>query len=252
MPDRTFWQYEFIPEIAHTAIPRAQQEEAYKDWHKTKSKRSMNNILRTFGKLINSEITRYQGTLSRPVLLSFAKKYTADAVKSYNPASGNQLSTHIVNQLQRLHRLNYRNVQGLRSSEDVQSKMNTMFQVRADLADELGRSPTAGELSDRMGLPVRFIEKMHKQIKLEKDPGEVQSLPINMDDTGEREVVDFLYYELPTQHKKILEYKTGYGGSPVLSNAQIARMLKLSPVRVTQISKSISDKFKRHMGAFKR
>lgn len=251
MVTNSFWQYEYIPEIAQAGVPRELQESAYTEWEKTKKKRAMSNLVRTFGKLINSEVGRYQGTLSRPVLLSFAKKYTTDAVKSFDPKTGNQLSTHIVNQLQRLHRLNYRNVQGLKSSEDVQSKMNTFFQVKADLMEELGREPNTQEMSEKMGVPFKFIKKMNSHIRLEKDPGEIQSTFISMENNDEREVADYLYYELPGVHKKIFEYKTGYMNTPIISNIEIAKKLKLSPVRITQIGKAISDKFSRHM-EFKR
>lgn len=247
MATSPFWQYEYIPEIAQAGVPRELQASAYTSWEKTKNKRAMSNLVRTFGKLINSEVGRYQGTLSRPVLLSFAKKYATDAVKSFDPKTGNQLSTHIVNQLQRLHRLNYRNVQGLKSSEDVQAKMNTFFQVRADLTEELGREPNSEEISEKMGVPAKFVRKMNSHIRLEKDPGDVQTTYISMDNADEKEVADYLYFELPSIHKKIFEHKTGYMGSQIMSNVAIAKKLKLSPVRITQIGKSISDRFTKHM-----
>jgi len=239
-----YWQQEYIPEIAHTAVPVDLQRQAYADWQKKQDKTAMRTLIRTFGKLINSEVGRYQGTLNRPVLTSFAKKYVADAVRSFRPETGNQLSTHIVNQLQRLHRLNYRNVQGLRSSEDAQAKMNTFFQVRTDLANELGRDPSSMEIANRMNVPIKLVGKLNQQIKLERGPDETQTTALIPENFEEKEVVDFIYYELPDTHKKIMEYKVGYNNSPILSNKEIAKRLKISPVRVTQISKAISKKFR--------
>ncbi len=246
-----FWDYEYIPEIAVPGIPRELQRQAYENWKKTKNKRAMSNLIRTFGKLINSEIGRYQGTLPRPVLASFAKKFVTDAVKSYKPQSGNQLSTHIVNNLQRLHRINYKNVQGLKSSESIQSKMNTFFQIKNDLQDELGREPSSFEIAEKWSVPIKFIEKMNKGIRFEKEPGDEQTSHILLDNIDEREVADFLYFELPQIHKKIFEHKTGYLGAPVLSNTKIAKKLNISPVRVTQIGKQISDKFNKAIKARK-
>lgn len=245
----SFWDYEYIPEISKVQVPREQQENAYKAWDKDKDKTSMNTLVRTFGKLINSEISRYQGTLQRPLLLSFAKKYVIDAVKSYKPESGNQLSTHIVNQLQRLHRINYSNVQALKSSEEVQRKMNTFFQTKMDLENELGREPNTIEVANKMKVSPSFINKMTQQIKLEREPSEFgYAAPLVQQNLEEQEVADMVYYELPDIHKKIFEYKTGYGGTSIISNKEIAKKLKLSPVRVTQIGLNIANKLKKQFG----
>ena len=242
-----YWDYEYIPELAELAIPRELQESAYATWKKAPSKETMSNLQRTFGKLLNSELGRYQGTLARPFLRSFAKKYVADAVRTYNPTAGTQLSTHILNNLQRLHRINYQNVQGLRTPEDLQAKINTINQTRINLGNELGREPNDDEVATRLKIPIKQIQNFNKQVKLEYTP-QTDIPTLHTETTPEDDVLDYVHFDLPPIHKKILEYKTGYQGSPKLSNTEIGKKLNISPVRISQISKAIGNKIKTHLG----
>lgn len=247
-----FWDYEYVPEIAHTAIPREEQAAAYDSWAKHQSKENMNQIMRTFSKLINSEVGRYQGTLQRPTLKSYAKKYVADAVRSYDPKTKNMLSTHIVNNLQRLHRLNYRNVQGLRSNEDIQRKMKDYFLGKEELTEELGREPDEIELSKKLNITPKALTDMENKIKLEVSSTQEQNPSLFYEDPKEEIILDYVYNDLPDHHKKILEYRLGYNNTPILnSNEEIGKKLGLSPVRVTQISKNISDKIKNALTVLK-
>lgn len=243
-----FWNYEYIPEIAELAVPKEQQDVAYNKWLESPSKESMNSIIRMFGKLMNSEVARYQGTLDRPLLTSFAKKYITDAIRSYDPKGGAQLSTHIVNQLQRLHRLNYRNVQGLRASEEVQSNINKYQQAASELLEETNQTPEIKDLAKRMDVPMGLIKKIQSQMKYEKGPAEMSREHMYTETGPEDEAADLVYYSLPDNHKKIFEWKTGYNNAPIMKNKDIAVKLNISPVRVTQISESIADKIKEHLG----
>lgn len=237
-----FWNYEYIPELANTAIPRQLQEASYSEWTKNPSKENMNKLIRTFGKLVNSEIGRYQGTLDRNLLYNFSKKFVADAVRSYNPKTKNQLSTHIVNQLQRLHRLNYRNVQGLRAPEDVQSKLVDYQQAGDFLRSTSGIEPTDNEIAIQMGVSPNQLHNMKKFMKYEQGAGDMNIGTMFTETSKEEEALDLVYHDLPDYQKKILEFKTGYNGSPILSGKAIAKKLNISPVRVTQISNSIGKK----------
>lgn len=237
-----FWDYEYIPELADTAIPRHLQEQAYDSWSKKPNKENMNNLIRTFGKLITSEINKYQGTLDRDVLHNYAKKYVADSVKSFKPETKNQLSTHIVNNLQRLHRLNYRNVQALRAPEDVQAKLNDYVLAKDELENRLGRPPEESEIAKEMGISDKSLKNMYQFMKFEQGPMDMNLGIMQSETSPEENALDLVYHDLSDQHKTILEHKTGYNGAKILTGKQIAKKLKISPVRVTQISDSIGKK----------
>lgn len=239
---------QLLPELSEMAIPRELQDEAYNQWKKKPDPKNMSNALNTFGKLINSEISRYTGTLERPTLQSFAKKYVADAIRKYDPSKKVQLSTHIVHNLQRLHRLNYKNVQGLHTSEELQRNMNKVLTAKNNLTETLGREPTHKEISKEVGMPEKFINKMEKNLKFEVPSSAMSFDPAAHKTEEEDLVMDYLYHDLNPQQKIIFEHKIGYNGKPIKQNKELAKMLGISPVRVTQISEQISNAYRKAVG----
>jgi len=243
-----YWNYDYIPELADTAVPSELQKQTYNEWAVNPTKENMSNAVRMLGKLINSELSRYQGTLPRSVLRSFAKKYTADAIKSYDPSSGNMLSTHAVHNIRRLHRLNYRNVQGLRAPEEIQAKINDFIRTKENLENLYDREPTREEIAKEMGVPPKTIDKLNLHIKTEYGaPQQMQLVGESTFEGPESEVIDMVHHDLAPMHKKVMEFKTGYNNTPILTNSQISKKLNLSPVRITQISQSISNKLKTNL-----
>jgi DNA-directed RNA polymerase specialized sigma subunit len=244
------WMNDRVEELdAHDAIPRELQEAAYAKWKEQPTKENMNNVIRMMSKLINSEVGRYKGTLDPKLLKSYAKKITADAVRSYKP-KGAQLSTHVVGNLLRLHRLNYKNVQGLKASEDVQSKINSYQQAIMDLENKLNRSPKIEEIATEMKVDPKVISKIRSQMKLETPEAATPTAQYLHSD--EEEILDYIYHEAPESHKKIIEWSTGYNQAPIYSNKEIAAKLNMSPVRVTQISNSLAKKITDTLGIEKK
>ena len=215
-----------------------EQEQAYEEWAKKPSKENMSKLIKSYDRLINSEIRKYLGTLDKKILYNHAKKYVADAVNSYKPETGNQLSTHLVNNLQRLHRLNYRNVQGMRAPEVVQAKIRPYLEAKEYLSETLGRSPTEEEISKEIDFDVPTLKKF---MKYEQGVQDLLHSNMQTETSAEEEMLDLIYHDAPDQWKKIIEYKTGYGGAKILSGKEIAKKLDMSPVRVSQISDKIGQ-----------
>lgn len=214
-----------------------QQTEAYKKWKKDPTPENLNNILTSLKYLLQSEVSKYQGTLDPKLLEIYAKKYAIDAIKSYNEKV--QLSTHIVNNMQRLHRLNYQNVQGVKSPEEIQGKFNDYVLARQALEDEFNRTPTDEEISEKIGYDVN---KIKKYIRYEKPVANMLYSSQHTETSPEDEAIDLLYYDSNDIEKTILEHKTGYNGAKILTGKEISKKLKLSPVRVTQISENLGKK----------
>lgn len=221
------------------ASNKIEQEDAYNKWSDKKDKKTMGDLVKSYEKLINSEVGKYQGTLDRKLLSNYAKQYFIDAVKNYDPDRGVQLSTHIVNNLQRLHRLNYKNVQGLRAPEEIQAMLTSYLNTKSLLSESLGREPEDEEISEELNFDVSRIKPY---LKFEQGPSDLLNPSQHTETSREEEMLDMLHYDLPEVHKKILEYKTGYNNSPILSGKEIAKKLKISPVRVSQISELIGKK----------
>lgn len=219
-------------------MDKPEQIQAYKEWAKKPSKQQLANLLSTYDRLIKSEVNRYKGTLEPRLLESLSKKYIIDAIKSYKP-SESQLSTHIVNNLMKLHRQNYQNMQAIKVPENIQIFLSKYKNAKALLEEELGREPTEDELEKKLGMKIKNIEKY----MVYETPAQNLLYQNQYTETAPEDIaLDLVYHDANDIDKKIIEYKTGYNNTPILGNLEIAKKLKISPVRISQLSKGLGNR----------
>lgn len=215
------------------------QIEKYNEWKDKPSKENMSQVIKTLSPLIHSELNRYQGTLDKKLMYGYAKNYAAEAVKSYDPKSGNQLSTHVINNLQRLHRLNARNVQSLRAPEVMQGKYKEYQDIIRNYEDINNATPTDEEISKELGMDVN---NLRQYIRFENPEQNLNQSSMYTENAPEDELADYIYHDLPDDWKYVFEHRTGYNGSEILKAKDIAKKLDISPVRVSQMADTISRK----------
>lgn len=218
-------------------MDKPEQIQAYKNWQKKPTKENLSKILGEYDRLIKNEVNRYKGTLEPKLLESLSKKYIIDAIKSYKPTTA-QLSTHIVNNLMKLHRQNYQNMQAIKVPENIQIMLSKYRNAKTILEDELGREPTKEELEKQLGQKLKNIE----DYMVYETPAQNLLYQNQYTETSpEDSALDLIYHDADDTLKKIIEYKTGYNQSPILDNIGIAKKLKISPVRVSQLSRDIGQ-----------
>jgi DNA-directed RNA polymerase specialized sigma subunit len=178
---------------------------------------------------------------SNPLLKSRAKKMALQAIRTYDPSQA-KLSTHIVNQLQGLKRVSRQQGQILPIPERVAMDQGFVEKAKAELEDELGREPTMVEIADRTGLSPKRINYVRK-FRYPMAEGTISSMSEDEESGGFAPAVDqqqtntwfeFVYSDLDETNQKIMEWTLGLHGSPVLSNQQIARKLRITPGAVSQ------------------
>ena len=134
-------------------------ESLYDQWKAQPSPEGMGKMLRKMEPLIKSQLGKYTGTLPRAALQGQAKRFAAQAVKSYDPTKGAKLTTHVVNALQQLHRKNYEAQSAFRLSEELQRAMGTYNRAVQNLQGEIGREPTAAEVSQELAWPLSKVQR---------------------------------------------------------------------------------------------
>ena len=77
----------------------------WQQWHRTRSQMDMEALLNQLQPVISGQVSRWAGTLSRPLLETRAKVLAVEAIRSYNPSRGTALATHVTNRLRKLSRL---------------------------------------------------------------------------------------------------------------------------------------------------
>jgi DNA-directed RNA polymerase specialized sigma subunit len=186
----------------------------------------------------------YKGSLAPELLESEGKKLAVQAIRSFNPKAGASLKAHIVNHLQRLHRITQTRARAFRMPEELQQQVRNYQDVYTDLAEDLGHEPTVLQISEKMKWPVAKVQRLRKQFVSELpegaqayEAGVAANAP--MDDR-----LLHTYYDLVPRDQLIFEHLTGFGGKPMKKKSEIAKILGVSPAVITQRSTHIYKRIK--------
>lgn len=224
----------------------------YDEWSKTPSPHNMNRVLTDLTPTINSALTTYGGANVSPLLRSRAKALAAKAVKSYDPSRGASLKSHVMLQLQPLRRYSASSAQPMKVSERRLREMYMLNRAESELSELKGRDPSDAELADKLGLSIKKITKIRSlqnpYVSVEGGATAESHDPVVYQADTEDAWIEYVYHDLGDIDRKILDWKLGRGGQPVLKNIEIARRLKLSPAAVTQRINNIHKRLADGMG----
>lgn len=224
--------------IEPTTIPAWQR---YQDGDEAASA----EVLSELDETINKAISAYAN--GDPQMKTQARIMALDAVKTYDPNRGAQLSTYVYGQLQRLRRESAQRGNITKVSENVAlERAQIERQIREYVADN-GEEPTTEQLADLTGLSVKRIDAVMNYKPVVPDSAvtspEGDTIPASEVDRALELYDRMIYDELDDIDKKIYEWTTGYGKGKVLSQVEIARRLGITPAAVSKRYKRIVEKF---------
>ncbi len=215
--------------------------------------KKLSELLDNLGGAIGTAINAYRGAPLPPVALEMeAKRQAVMAIQEWDRSKGMSLSSYVITMVkQRLYRYvgTYQNV--ARLPEGQIRGIGPIREAVSDLTSKFGREPTTVELADHLGLPMKHIARIRKNLRsdlLEEGGGGLESLEhYETDPDFERAMM--AYYQLSDQEKLVFDYSLGAHGQQKLKAGEIARKLKISNGRVSQLKTSIAAKLKPYLGA---
>lgn len=144
---------------------RTRDLELWHQWKQTGSKKNLGQLIDQLSPLIYHEVQRASGSLPTSALSAEAKKWAVKAVETYDPSKGTTLSTHVMNYLPKVRRMNYKYQNAVRLPENMQLQYHEYSKALNDLAEQLNRDPKPDELAHRLGwskaLVVKFGERLY-------------------------------------------------------------------------------------------
>ena len=183
----------------------------WEQWNRTKSPQDLQALLNHLQPLINQQVNRWAGGLSRDALEMQAKVLAVEAIKTYNPAMGASLGTHVTNRLQKLSRLVYTHTNALRLPEHKAISMTTFSVAQDMLRSDLGREPTHVELADHLGWTqhrVREFQRAYDRREL-LGSGEFNPAQFPVADQDDP-IISFVYHDMEPKQQRLFEHITGY------------------------------------------
>lgn len=218
--------------------------ELWKTYHQSPTPANLDKLLKRFEGVINNQVNKWSGPVSRDILLNDARLLAAKAFKSYNPNSGASLATHLTNQLLPLSRTVYTYQNTLRISENISQKIHTYNSTRDELKLTLGREPTTDELHNELGWSAADINRIkdynHKDL-LESGP-EVSSSFWGEQNDEDDMILGGIYFELTPQEKQLFEDITGYNGVKQLDNNALCKKYNYTIGQLSYAKNKLKDR----------
>lgn len=232
--------------------------ETFKDWKKSQSKSDFQKLYTSMKPLIYgaAKSAAYGSNIPEIAHRVYAAQAFLDALRTFDPKGGAALQTHVYgNVSKKVKRLNYE-YQNLGKIPEPRAILVGRFQNElANKHNELGREPSAAEMSDHMGIPLKHITGLMKEIRkdlaIDRTSGTDE---FSFSEQGkDEEFLSYLYYELTPEEKVVYEYMTGSYGRPKLERhgkLDIGAVVKnsgMSENKVKNLHLTIREKYRKIM-----
>jgi len=169
------------------------------------------------------------------------------SVTTFDPNRGTALATKVIADVgNKVNRLNtdYQNIGKITESRSYM--IGPMIRATAYLQDRLGREPSPTELADEMGVPVKTVTTLQKEMRQDLISEDVfESEYVDLEDVEDTQKSVEVYYELNPIEQTVFDYVTGSHGKPELRigakpdwNA-IAQKMHTTPEDVKNIHKRV-------------
>ena len=216
----------------------------WKQWKKSQSSPDLQALLNHLQPVINSQVNRWAGTLSRDTLETKAKILAADAIRGYDPKAGAALATHVTNQLQKLSRTVYTHTQAARLPEHKVIGMVSFHAAQEQLKNDLGHDPTTSQLADNLGWGSERIQEFQRAYNRKEMLGSGEFNPASFS-TSETDdpMASFVYHDMAPPQQRLFEHITGFGGKEVLSNEDIMKKFDLTQGQLSYQKRKLIDLF---------
>ena len=224
----------------------------WQEYKRNPSSVNKEKLLRRFDGVINNQVNKWAGPVSRDVLLNEARLLAGKAFDTFNPAAGASLATYLTNQLLPLSRVVYTYQNTVRMPENVTQKIRTFNLANNTLKVSLGREPTTDELHNELGWSASDITRIrdyNKRDLLESGPAVTGDFYTADRDDEDDMILGGIYFELSPEEKKLFEYTTGYNGAKILSNPEIMQRMNVTQAQLSykkvQLRKKIESLMQR-------
>lgn len=233
---------------------KQEEEKLFGLWHKDQeNKTHFQNLYNSMKPLIHDAAKKaaFGSNLPESAHRLYAAQAFLDSIKTYKPGSAASIQTHVYGSVQnKVKRLNYE-YQNLGKMPEPRAVMVGQFiNEFGNLRANLGRDPSTAELSDHIGMPMKQVANLQKELRkdLSMDAGtdEVSF----MEGSKEEEFLNYLYYELSAEEKVVYEYITGHFGKPrmvkgnnKIDYAGIATKMGVSESKIRLLHNQIRKKY---------
>jgi RNA polymerase primary sigma factor len=240
-------------------IAETESEKDLRLWRTWKSavgfakEQALNELLAAMKGPIGTAVNTYRSApMPGPTMELEARRYAVKAFQDFDPVQSLNLASFVITRVkQDLFRYvgTYQNA--ARIPEAGIRLIGPMREAHADLSQRYGRDPTTEELADHMRVPVAHVVRLRRSLRADllDDSGEETGPTLDSmqhDPNFERAML--AYYSMNNEEKQVFDFSLGAHGQPRLKPGEIAKRLKLTSVRLSQLKSRMADKLAPYVG----
>jgi DNA-directed RNA polymerase specialized sigma subunit len=207
-------------------------------------------LYKSYKPMLTREANKFINRVELPTSTIHAEidKHFVNAVKTFNPGRGTQLSTWVQTNLQKSSRF-IKTYQNLGKIPEGQISQITRFnQAKDQLHSKLGYEPDTKTVADHLGWSQRRVMQMNKELSRKDLPAsQFQSDPAEILTPRELEAIKLMQYDLSPEERTVYEYTFGMNGKSRLQPGQIAKSTGIHASKVSRIRNRLVDKLKEAM-----
>lgn len=212
--------------------------------HRAGDRVATNKLLRRMDPYIQKRVSLYRDVpIPRPAIEGHAKSLALHAFDTYDPKKKTELSTHVVNHLQRVSRFVNQGKNIARIPEHRVLRVGTFNSVHDSLKAQLGRPPSTEELSDELGWSHREVQTMAQSLK--RRALSESAMPEGAEGrfkNRNEETLSFVRFGLTPKERSAFDNLFGYKGAPQLPVDRIAKKTGMSTDAVYRLRRrALSD-----------
>ena len=233
-------------------ILRQQELELWHAWKRESTVENLRPLLNSLDPVMEDALKRAGiGRVDIPpsAVRAEALKQTMLALHTYNPRRGASIATHATNRLKKLHTyvLSYQNVGRLPGSWG--RHVGRYKRAKEQLAQALGREPSAAEISAKAGISIGEVQKLELSLRsdLAEDEATIHEPEVRDFSTPARDVFNLIYPQLSPQEQVVFEHTTGYAGKEIIPAGQIATRLGVPAYQVSRLKAHIAKKMEPYL-----
>lgn len=205
-------------------------------WKETGSKKALGDLVKQLHPIIYSEVRRVSGTLPETALSAEAKLWAINAIKTFDPSKGVALSTHVMNYLPKVRRLNYKYQNSARLPENLHLQFTEFKNAVSHLEETLSREPTDKEIAKQLGwsepLVIKFKGSLYEDLTESASQRPTETSQFNSNSF----LLDHIMDKLDDQEKLILLNKGK------MSATELANKVGVNVSRLNYLSAKLRDK----------
>lgn len=214
----------------------------WNQWKSDPNSKNLSALIKQVKPILYTGTQAYRGSLSDAVIDAEAKKQAVTAFKTYDPSRGVKVSTHVMNYMPKVNRLNYKYQDLYKVPELRRIKFDTFNRATNDLNESLGREPTTEEVASSLGWSKAEVARHQAESFGELSDSQPYAADVGAYDLETENIAAYVYHDLTPRDKLVLEHTTGYNGKQVLNRQQIMKQLNMTSGQLSYAKQRISQK----------